>query len=76
VNNVTNDPAGGRTQDLRDRNKRRDVDTRRSVQRAEAAKTARVRELHLAKAAADREVAKRTERSSRAATAFQAGESE
>lgn len=57
MRNVTNDPALRKAQEIRDRNKQRDVDARRGVQNAEAAKIVRLRELRLAKDAADREVA-------------------
>lgn len=59
MSNVTNDAARRRAQEIWDRNKQRDVDTRGGAQRAEAAKTARLRELRLAKEAADREIAER-----------------
>jgi hypothetical protein len=59
MNNVTNDAARRRAQEIWDRNKQRDVDARSGAQRAEAAKTARLRELRLAKEATDRETAVR-----------------
>jgi hypothetical protein len=59
MSNVTNDAARRRAQEIWDRNKQRDVDARSGAQRAEAAKTARLRELRLAKEAADREIAER-----------------
>jgi len=55
MSNVTTDAAIRRAQEIWDRNKQRDVDTRSGAQRAEAAKTARLRELRLAKEAADAE---------------------
>jgi hypothetical protein len=62
MNKATYDPARRRAQYNRERSEQQRVDTRRSVQRAEAAKTARLRELRLAKGAADKEERQRAER--------------
>lgn len=59
MSNVTNDLARRRAQEIWDRNQQRDVDARSGALRAEAAKTARLRELRLAKEAVDREIAER-----------------